>query len=224
MTQSQTIGKLAEALAAAQAKFRPVTKDRNASIVSKTGGSFRYSYADLATAVSAIKDALSSNGLCIMQPAHAGDGTVLVTTILAHSSGEWISEVMTWPVVSTDNRSIGSGITYARRHSLLAMVGAAATDEDDDGEQARGGDHDTKRVEDRPPAPKAPPVPEAARPGVVLWGRIYKRDGKAARAAYDKALEAAGIPPRAPQELTDPEARHLSAILFPDDPPDSTPF
>jgi hypothetical protein len=167
MQHSENIGQLIGALAVAQAKFKPVTKDRNASIQSKTGGSFRYSYADLATGVGAVKDALAANGLAVVQPARLGEGVITVTTLLAHSSGEWISEEMSWPVAATDNRSIGSGITYARRHSLLAMVGAAATDEDDDAESARGGDHDTAKPapppsqqrQARPPTPARPAAP-----------------------------------------------------------------
>lgn len=160
MNTSPSIANLVAALSVAQSKFRPVTKDRNASIQSKTGGSFRYAYADLATGIGAIKEALSANGLAVVQPARLGDGSIVVTTLLAHSSGEWISEEMSWPVAASDNRSIGSGITYARRHSLLAMVGAAATDEDDDAESARGGDHDTA-----PPAPRpqAKPAKDAPR-------------------------------------------------------------
>lgn len=165
MNRSESIGNLAGALATAQAKFRAVTKDKNASIQSKTGGSFRYSYADLATVVGAIKDALSANGLAVLQPVHAIEGMVVVTTLLAHSSGEWISEEMRWPVVNSDNRSIGSGVTYARRHSLLAMVGAAATDEDDDAETARGGDHDTAKPH---PKPNHPPASDDKPPGKIL--------------------------------------------------------
>lgn len=149
MQTSPAIGNLVAALALARAKFRAITKDRNASIQSAKG-SFRYSYADLATVTEATVAALSDNGLAVLQPVRSEDGSVIVTTVLAHSSGEWISEEMRWPVASTDNRSIGSGITYARRHSMLAMVGAAATDEDDDAETARGGDHDTARPSAKP--------------------------------------------------------------------------
>jgi hypothetical protein len=193
MQRSENIGQLIGALAVAQAKFKAVTKDRNASIQSKTGGSFRYSYADLATGIGAVKDALSANGLAVVQPARLGEGVITVTTLLAHSSGEWISEEMSWPVAATDNRSIGSGITYARRHSLLAMVGAAATDEDDDAESARGGAHDTasappprQQQQARPPAPREP----SGKPPVTL------DDRKKAIAADLKGLgyEPAGIP------------------------------
>jgi hypothetical protein len=217
---SPAIGQLVAALATAQAKFRPVTKDRNASIQSAKG-SFRYAYADLATAISAIRDALAANGLAILQPVHADNGTVLVTTMLAHSSGEWISEVMSWPVASTDNRSIGSGITYARRHSLLAMVGAAATDEDDDAEQARGGDHDTQHAAPRPPAPpKAPPTPKVPVEGVpAIWHHLVetcKGDKVAAQSRLEAASFAHFGKKVATSEWSEADCVKVNSLLFPD--------
>lgn len=145
MQRSEQIGQLAAALALAQAKFRSIGKDKTAKIVAKTGGSFSYTYADLATVVEATRLALSEQGLSVLQPVRMADGQIVVTSVLAHKSGEWLSEEMSWPVASADNRSIGSGITYARRHAYLALVGGAATDEDDDAEQARGGSHETAR-------------------------------------------------------------------------------
>lgn len=231
MLTSPTIGQLIAALAVAQSKYRPVTKDRNASIQSKTGGSFRYAYADLADGIAAIKEALSANGLAVVQPVRSGDGAIVVTTVLAHASGEWISEEMSWPVASNDNRSIGSGITYARRHSLLAMVGTAATDEDDDGEQGRGGDHSTTpastpmRAAKPPPkpaptqAPTAPPPPAAA-PAAGIYGALWERTlGHYHKLAAPKmawAVKLAGIPSETPTDAwTEAQAKEVERLLFP---------
>lgn len=159
MERSDSIGELAGALAKARAGFRAIEKDKTARIQPRDKASFTYVYADLASVVAATTDALAANSIAVMQPAALEDGKVIVTTLLAHASGQWVSERMAWPVVATDNRSIGSGITYARRHSLLAMVGAAASDEDDDdAEEARGGDrpmdrHEHVRHHEAPPDP-----------------------------------------------------------------------
>lgn len=154
MNRSNEIGELAAALAKAQATFKAVGKDKTAKIQSAKG-SFSYAYADLATVIDCTRPALTANGLAVMQPVRREGDQAIVTTILAHSSGQWISEDMAWPVAASDNRSIGSGVTYARRHSYLAMVGGAATDEDDDAEQARGGAHDTARPASRAEGLKA---------------------------------------------------------------------
>jgi hypothetical protein len=75
----------------------------------------------------------------------ADQGLVLVTT-LAHSSGEWIAGEM--PVLiavqgkSGEFKEItpqaqGSGITYARRYALAAIVGLAQVDDDAEAAQGR---------------------------------------------------------------------------------------
>lgn len=153
MNKSDSISALSKALAAAQSEYTSTGKDRQAKIASAKG-SFTYSYADLAAVVAASRPALTKNGLAVLQPSRLEGDCIVVTSILSHESGEWISEEMRWPVAATDNRSIGSGITYARRHAYCAITGVAVGDDDDDGEHGRGGDHDTKR-----PGPKPPPPP-----------------------------------------------------------------
>src|SRR5262249_12614270 len=53
------------------------------------------------------------------------------TTLLAHSSGEWISS--DWPVCSvgeTDSpHRMGAALTYARRYALFTLVGIAGEDD-----------------------------------------------------------------------------------------------
>ena len=171
MQRSTEFGELAAALAKAQSQFKSVGKDKSAKIQSQKGA-FSYAYADLATVIEATRPALTANGLAVMQPVRREDGQAVVTTILAHASGQFISEDMAWPVADADNRSIGSGVTYARRHSYLAMVGGAATDEDDDAEHARGGAHETAKPASRVESVKAkvaaanghasPPMPKDA--------------------------------------------------------------
>ena len=58
-------------------------------------------------------------------------GTVNLTTVLAHSSGEWISS--DWPVCSIADtaspRRMGAALTYARRYALFTLVGIAGEDD-----------------------------------------------------------------------------------------------
>jgi hypothetical protein len=128
MNQSPTIGALAAALAKAQAAFKPALKDASNPF-------FKSRYCDLSGAIDAVRDALSTNGLALVQSTDAGDKLVLHTTLL-HSSGEWISGTYPITAVKTDPQGIGSPVTYARRYSLMALLGIAA--EDDDGEAAHG--------------------------------------------------------------------------------------
>jgi hypothetical protein len=56
-------------------------------------------------------------------------GTINLTTVLAHSSGEWIAS--DWPVCAiseTAHRS-GAAPSYARRYALFTLVGIAGEDD-----------------------------------------------------------------------------------------------
>src|SRR5436853_4710688 len=58
-------------------------------------------------------------------------GLVRLDTVLAHSSGEWISSE--WPVcpvseTATPHR-MGAALTYARRYALFTLVGIAGEDD-----------------------------------------------------------------------------------------------
>lgn len=59
--------------------------------------------------------------------------TVNLTTLLAHSSGEWIAS--DWPVCSVADRAtphrMGAALTCARRYALFTLVGIAGEDDID---------------------------------------------------------------------------------------------
>ena len=58
-------------------------------------------------------------------------GTVNLTTVLAHASGEWIAS--DWPVCAVADtatpRRMGAALTYARRYALFTLVGIAGEDD-----------------------------------------------------------------------------------------------
>lgn len=135
-SMSPQIGKLAEALAKAQAKFDPVLKDSE-------NPAFRSKYADLATVIEATRKHLASEGIAVIQMPHARldaeESTLRLTTLMVHSSGEWIHSELSLPAMMRerlDSQTVGSAITYARRYALSAMTGVAQ--EDDDGNKATG--------------------------------------------------------------------------------------
>jgi hypothetical protein len=57
--------------------------------------------------------------------------TVSLTTVLAHSSGEWIAS--DWPVCTLSEmaspRRMGAALTNARRYALFTLVGIAGEDD-----------------------------------------------------------------------------------------------
>lgn len=127
---SNTIVDLAKALALAQSEIRAAKK-------TKINPYFKSKYADLDEVWDACRVPLSKNGLSVIQTVATTGQMVSVTTILLHSSGEYITGCLTLQADSAKPQPIGSAITYARRYGLSAMVGISA-DEDSDGSAANG--------------------------------------------------------------------------------------
>jgi hypothetical protein len=129
--RSEQIAELVTALSKAQGQIENANK-------SSDNPFFKSKYADLASVWDACRQPLSSNGLAIIQTIDDAieDGRVCVETLLAHSSGQWISHRIRLKPVKDDAQAIGSAITYARRYGLQSLVGIAP--EDDDGNAASG--------------------------------------------------------------------------------------
>ncbi len=131
MQQTENINELAEALAKAQGQMEHAKKGA-------VNSHFRSNYADLAEIVTALRKALSDNGLAYMQTTMLENGGVVLVTTLAHKDGQWIRSF--YPVKPTQEtpQGFGSAMTYARRYSLAAIAGVAAEGEDDDGNEGSG--------------------------------------------------------------------------------------
>jgi hypothetical protein len=116
------------AFVVAQASFAPALKD-------KTNPHFKSKYADLASCVDAVLEALNDNGIAMVQRTHPDDTGVTVETVFIHSSGESMEcGKLHVPAAKQDPQGYGSALTYARRYSLMAACGIAP--EDDDGNAA----------------------------------------------------------------------------------------
>lgn len=128
MERSETIGKLSEALAKAQGEMKPASFDAQ-------NPHFRSKYATLASIMDACRGALSQNQIAVVQGTSVIEDRVIVTTMLVHASGEFISDQLSMNIIKDSPQAIGSAITYARRYSLASLVGVVS-DEDDDAEAA----------------------------------------------------------------------------------------
>ncbi len=129
MNKSEQINELAAAMAKAQGEIEGVTKD-------KSNPAFRSKYADLGAVWDAIRAPLAKNGLAVVQFPRRVEGAIEVETILMHSSGQFLSDVLAFPLSKPDAHGHGSAITYARRFALSAVCGVAPVD--DDGNAATG--------------------------------------------------------------------------------------
>jgi len=139
---SEQKSQLVEALIAAQKEFAPALK-------LSENPHFRSKFVDLATAWDAVKTALWNHGLTVLQTTDVREnGATVLVTHLEHTSGQQrISVYPLIPAKDRDPQALGAALTYARRYTLMAILGLAP--EDDDGETA------SKKGNSEPP--KAPP-------------------------------------------------------------------
>lgn len=156
--QSESIAALAAALAKAQATIEGAVKSKeNAAF---KAGNKTSKYADLASVWDACRESLTANGLSVVQsPGHLAEGRMEMTTMLLHSSGEWMRGSLSIPLGKVDAHGYGSATTYARRFALASFVGVAP--EDDDGNAAAASKPD-ERPEPRRADPKPPTLAERA--------------------------------------------------------------
>src|SRR5215475_5632752 len=134
-SSSESIGTIAAALAKAQAELTNPEKSLSATIRSpfprERERTFRY--APLSSGLDIVRKSLGRHEIAIIQATaiDKGAGLLRLTTVLAHSSGEWISSE--WPVCQiTDIASaqrMGAALTYARRYAMFTLVGIAGEDD-----------------------------------------------------------------------------------------------
>ena len=132
---SGSIGSLAAALAKAQGELVNPEKSLVATIrVDRRGGAEQtFRYAPLSSGLDIVRKILGQHEIATVQTTSIDQaaGMVNLTTVLAHSSGEWIAS--DWPVcgiseTATPHR-MGAALTYARRYALFTLVGIAGEDD-----------------------------------------------------------------------------------------------
>jgi hypothetical protein len=173
---SDSIASLAAALAKAQAELTNPEKSLVATIRPNGPGdverSFRY--APLSSGLDIMRKALGKHEIATIQTTAIDRtaGIVNLTTLLAHSSGEWIAS--DWPVCAisetTTPHRMGAALTYARRYALFTLVGIAGEDDIDAPDLS---------------AP-TPSTPTAAKPAPNRPGRLNGGQSIASRSEHHK--------------------------------------
>src|SRR6266496_2722117 len=132
---SDTIGAIASALARAQAELTNPEKSLTATIRSPfpREGERTFRYAPLSSGLDIVRKSLGRHEIATVQTTMIDKeaGLVQLTTVLAHSSGEWMSS--DWPVCPISETAaphrMGAALTYARRYALFTLVGIAGEDD-----------------------------------------------------------------------------------------------
>jgi hypothetical protein len=157
---SESVAAIATALAKAQTELSNPEKAMVGTVYNNRSDSPQsFRYASLSSGLDIVRKALGGHQIAIAQTTaidRAG-GTLNLTTVLLHTSGEWISSH--WPVCQLSEtsapRRMGAALTYARRYALFTMVGIA------------GGTTSTRHLtpamtsgrSPRPPFPALPAIP-----------------------------------------------------------------
>jgi hypothetical protein len=132
---SESIASLAAALAKAQVLLTNPEKSLTATVrtdrYDEPGRTFRY--APLSSGLDIVRKALGQHEIATLQTTAIDQATqaVSLTTVVAHSSGEWIAS--DWPVCALSEmatpRRMGAALTYARRYALFTLVGIAGEED-----------------------------------------------------------------------------------------------
>src|SRR5712671_3014304 len=131
---SESVAAIATALAKAQTELSNPEKAMVGTVYnvrSDSPQSFRY--ASLSSGLDIVRKTLGGQQIAVAQTTDIDrtGGMINLTTVLLHTSGEWISS--DWPVCRTSEisapRRMGAALTYARRYALFTMVGIAGEDD-----------------------------------------------------------------------------------------------
>ena len=127
---SPSIAALATALAKAQIELTNPEKSLIGAIEPQRGqgGARQFRYAPLSSGLEIVRKTLGQHEIATVQTTAID---LNLTTVLAHSSGEWIaSDWPVCPIAETERpHRMGAALTYARRYALFTLVGIAGEDD-----------------------------------------------------------------------------------------------
>lgn len=198
MNTSEQIAELAAALAVAHAEIDNPPLD-------KVNPHFKSKYASLGGHINAIRKPLSKHGISVVQTVSSAEGAIVLTTMLLHKSGQFISDALAFPMPGNATaQAAGSLLTYMRRYSLASIVGIVGEDDDDGNEDARPAFKPAEaRGAMQPPPSRKPPEngKEWPKSGVTdcVFSKVAQRDGSYAIYADDCEFGAAWL--RASNEI-----------------------
>jgi hypothetical protein len=235
---------LFEALAKAQATFKPIVRSKTVHVRSDKG-SYDFQYAPLESVIDSTREALSANGLTLFQPLGHEGSELILSTILAHSSGAHLVTRMTLPQVKSGTsqggqrwespksaQEIGSAITYMRRYMAQSVLGVNA-EEDDDGAQGEQMPRELSqkpkeqpRTSPTPPKVEKPAQPAKQPPAKPVEQSAPPKKEEPKAPAEERALPIPGVePPPATEStpLAEPNPATGLTASIPAEPPPSAP-
>ena len=182
---SESIGSISKALVGAQADVGKALKNQE-------NAHFKSQYADLPAVLEVATPALAKHGLALVQCPGEGEGTLTLTTLLIHESGEWmLFPPASMPLQAQTAHGYGSATSYLRRYTTQACLKiSVGLSDDDDANEATA------------QAPKAKPKKQSK-------AAFTKKDPAKEKAELDAALGELNELVLACEASGDIEAKHI---------------
>lgn len=128
----------ARSLAAFQAACPPIPRTSKAEIVTNSGTKFGYKYADFEQIAETVGPHLQENGFSYAFDSEADGSLLRCTCRLTHVDGHVERSSFSLPTATksamSPQQAIGAALMFAKRQTLVAVLGLAMTDPDPDHE------------------------------------------------------------------------------------------
>lgn len=93
---------------------------------------YKSKYSPLHEILNEIRPVMAKYGLSVIQSPGGNGKDISITTMLLHSSGEWIKfSPLIITAEKTTPQGAGSAITYGRRYTISALLGISSENDDD---------------------------------------------------------------------------------------------
>lgn len=152
MQMSEQINELAAALSKFQGEDIQIFKDSQG---------YGYKYAQFSQITGITRPLLSKHALAVSQLCSYDNASNIanVNTILMHSSGQWISEILSSDVIVTKGmskaQSIGATLSYLKRYGWCGMIGIEADKDTDAAIEHKAEEHKPEPVAEQISIPLA---------------------------------------------------------------------
>lgn len=142
-----------QAVADFKAESITILKDKAVGYTNKDGSFTGYKHATLGNIVQTVVPIMSKHGLSHSWDIHQTGKDISVTCHMTHCLGHSTSVTMSAEKDDSGKKNliqqVASASTYLQRYTFLAVVGLAASDQDDDGKNAGKQEEEVPRISER---------------------------------------------------------------------------
>lgn len=129
----------ADAMARFQAACPAIPKSSTATVTTKSGGQYRYKYAELDEIARTVRPHLHGEGLSYSWDSVVSDDgkRISVTCTIAHANGHKVTATFASPTAAVTSsmspqQEVAAALTFGRRQSLIEALGLTTTDPDNE--------------------------------------------------------------------------------------------